>query len=406
MLVLAGVALAFWIVPSAAGPQGSSKAAQLTAPTGPTATVNGSGSITIGWTIPGTQLTGAQYRVTRTTGAGAGVVCTVAAPTAACTETGLTANTTYTYAVTTVLSSWSSAAITTSPTTATPTFVLTPSAAPYTAGVAFSVTQVQAKIASVVDTTYSGSKSITWSDLTSSPGGTAPTYGGASVTFTNGVGTPTGTFKTFRAGSETLRSTDAAVAAVTGTVGLTVVPTAISGFTVPNPGTQTAGVAFNETITAIDSFGNAALNWISATKCVTFSGPLSSPNATAPSYPVIGACSAGQSSLSFGATGQATATITLRNAAATTVTVTEPVTAKTGSSGSFTVSPAVINAFTVLSPGTQTAGVAFTETITAIDTFGNAASGWISALKCVTFSGPLSSPNATAPSYPVIGACS
>ena len=44
------------------------QAASLSAPTDPVATANGSGAITITWTLPGTQLTGGQYEVTRTSG--------------------------------------------------------------------------------------------------------------------------------------------------------------------------------------------------------------------------------------------------------------------------------------------------------------------------------------------------
>jgi hypothetical protein len=181
----------------------------------------------------------------------------------------------------------------------------------------------------------------------------------------------------------------------------------LNSFTVATPSTQTAGTAFNETITAIDAFGNAASGWTSTTNCVTFSGPSNSPNSTAPIYGSQGACAAGQTSLTFNASGQATASITLFDAQSTTLTVTS-VTApagKTGTSASFTVNPSTLNSFTVPTPGTQTAGTAFNETITAIDAFGNAASGWTSTTNCVTFSGPSNSPNATAPTYGSQGTC-
>ena len=50
------------------------------------------------------------------------------------------------------------------------------------------------------------------------------------------------------------------------------------------PGTQTAGTAFNVTITATDAYGNAATNYAGA-QTVTFTGPSNSPNGTAPAYP-------------------------------------------------------------------------------------------------------------------------
>ena len=70
-------------------------------------------------------------------------------------------------------------------------------------------------------------------------------------------------------------------------------------FVVTNPGTQTAGAAFNVTITAKLS-GGATDTGYNGAKCITFTGPLSSPNSTAPSYPAPGgSCSAGQSSVTF-----------------------------------------------------------------------------------------------------------
>ena len=80
----------------------------------------------------------------------------------------------------------------------------------------------------------------------------------------------------------------------------------LSSFTVPTPSTQTAGTSFNETITALDAYGNPANGWTSGTKCVTFSGPSSSPSpVTAPLYPVpTASCTTGQSGLTFNASGR------------------------------------------------------------------------------------------------------
>jgi hypothetical protein len=201
------------------------------------------------------------------------------------------------------------------------------------------------------------------------------------------------------------------VAGKTGVSGsFTVGAGALNSFTAPTPATQTAGTSFNETITAIDSFGNAASGWTSGTACVTFSGPSSSPNATVPLYPVpTASCTTGQSGLSFNSSAQATAAITLYDAQSTTFTVTS-VTApagKTGTSGSFTVSNKnAINSFS-LSPSTSTptAGTAFTVSLTALDQYGNTDTNY-TGTECVTFSGPASSPNATAPLYPAKASCS
>ena len=78
-----------------------------------------------------------------------------------------------------------------------------------------------------------------------------------------------------------------------------------------NPGTQTAGTAFNVTITAIDAYGNTATGYAGA-KAVTFSGPANSPNGHAPTYPA---------SVTFAA-GVGTASVTLFDAQTTTLTAT------------------------------------------------------------------------------------
>ena len=59
---------------------------------------------------------------------------------------------------------------------------------------------------------------------------------------------------------------------------------AASTFTLSNPGTQTAGTAFNETVTAYDAYGNVATGY-TGSQPVTFTGPSNGPNGTAPSYP-------------------------------------------------------------------------------------------------------------------------
>ncbi len=155
----------------------------------------------------------------------------------------------------------------------------------------------------------------------------------------------------------------------------------------PTPSTQTAGTAFNETVTAIDTYGNTATSY-AGSKSVTFTGPANAPNGQAPAYP---------GTVTF-TNGVGTASITLYDAQSTTLTATQG--SLTGTSGSFTVSGASsADHFTVPTPSTQTAGTAFNEQLTAIDTWGNTATGYTGA-KVVTFSGPANAPNGTAPTYP------
>jgi hypothetical protein len=116
----AGAALAFFAIPTAYAPASYSvaTASSLEAPTVPSTSADGPSAITVGWTPASGQLAGAQYRVTRSTGPGSPItVCTVAASTTSCQDTGLTAGSTYGYSITAVLGAWQSSAITTSAST-------------------------------------------------------------------------------------------------------------------------------------------------------------------------------------------------------------------------------------------------------------------------------------------------
>ncbi len=273
VLAAATAALAYWTVSvnNGSGSYAVAQANSLSAPTTPTATPNGGGAITVGWTLPGSQLPGAQYQVTRTSPGSPTTVCTVAATATSCQDTGLTSNTLYGYSIRAVLDNWQSSAITTSATTAAPNFVLTLSSGPYTAGTAATVQTMKAMIGASVDTTYTGAKTITWSGLPNSPSTQAPSYPSSAVTFTNGVASPSSAFTAYAAGSNTLTATDASATAVTGSTSFTVVAAGASSFTVANPGAQTAGTAFGDTITALDAYGNTATGYTGA-QSLTFSG--------------------------------------------------------------------------------------------------------------------------------------
>ena len=238
-------------------------------------------------------------------------------------------------------------------------------------------------------TGFTGTKCITFSGPAASANGNAPAYpvpggtcaaGSSAVTFAAGVGTPTITL--YRAGSTTLTATQGTV---TGSVTFTVATGTLGALTIPtNPGTQTAGIAFNVGITGTDAYGNA----FSGTVSPTFSGPATSPNGNAPSYPT---------SLTF-TNGAATANITLFDAQTTTLKVAS---GAINASTSFTVNAGLFAGFTLSTP-TATAGTVFGENITAGDAFGNGVTTY-TGTKCITFSGPAASPNGNAPAYPVPG---
>jgi hypothetical protein len=166
----------------------------------------------------------------------------------------------------------------------------------------------------------------------------------------------------------------------------------VDSFLLPTPSTRRAGVSFDETITALDAYGNTASGFAGA-QALSLTGPSNSPDGTAPQYPAA---------VTFTG-GVGTAAITLSDAESTTLTATQgPV---TGRSGVFTVAAAGAASFVLPTPSTQTAGTAFDETIAAVDADGNPAGGWTSVTECVALSGPSASPDATAPAYPAVGAC-
>ncbi len=206
-------------------------------------------------------------------------------------------------------------------------------------------------------TGFTGTQCITFSGPANSPNGNAPAYpargtcatGSSAVTFAAGVGTST--ISLYKAGSTTLTATQGTV---TGSVTFTVATGTLGALTIPtNPGTQTAGIAFNVGITGTDAYGNA----FSGTVSPTFSGPATSPNGNAPSYPT---------SLTF-TNGAATANMTLFDAQTTTLKVAS---GAINASTSFTVNAGLFAGFTLSTP-TATAGTVFGENITAGDAYGN-----------------------------------
>ncbi len=165
---------------------------------------------------------------------------------------------------------------------------------------------------------------------------------------------------------------------------MTVSGAAIASFTIPTPASQTAGAPFALSLTAKDAYGNTAS--YAGTKCLTFVGPASSPNGTAPTYPARGSCAAGQSAVTFTA-GAATASVTLPNAASATITATDAATGSAGSTGAFTVAPAGISKLALaVASTTPAAGASDNLTITATDAYGNTVTAYTGS-KVLTFSG-------------------
>jgi hypothetical protein len=385
LVTMAGRAVAYMTASgsvNAAASVGALPATTLTA-------TPGAGTVALSWTPvtapPDATVT---YYVTRAGGTvGGNCPKSAAGATTAtsCTDSGLSKGS-YSYTVTAIWKSWTSTSAAAPATVSSGALARFAVSAPgsATAGTAFSATITAQDAAGNTVTGYTGSQSLSFSGPSNSPNGTAPAYP-ASVSFSAGVGTASVT--AYDAQSTTLTATQSAI---TGTSGSIAVAAGANHQIVAGAGsTQTAGVAFNVTLTAQDAWGNAPAT-LSGTKSVSFSGPSSSPNAGAPVYPATVRFSA----------GGATASVTLKDAQTTTLTVSDTTDGLAGAaSGAIVVRPGTASSFAVSTPATQTAGVAFNETITALDAYGNTATAYTGS-KTLSFRGPSRSPSGTAPKYP------
>ena len=206
LLLWSGPLGASWLA-NATG-SGHAGARTLGVPTALTAAAPSSSTVMVGWSPPSTGPTPDGYTVRRLTPT-AEVVCAVSASTFACVDDGLAASTPYSYSVEARLGSWSSTpsgpiAVTTP---APGPYLVSAGAGPHTAGTAFTVTVVATTDGTTVDTTYTGTRTVSFSGPGASPSGQAPTYPG-SVTFVAGVGHAT--VALYAAESATLAVTDGA----------------------------------------------------------------------------------------------------------------------------------------------------------------------------------------------------
>jgi hypothetical protein len=247
-----------------------------------------------------------------------------------------------------------------------------------TAGTSFEVGLTAKDEFANISSGYSGEHALTFSGPANSPGGEAPKYPGSGA-FNEGSGKATVTL--YNAALTTLAAKDGPISG--SSTSFSVSPAAIASIAVTNPGAQTAGKAFELSVTAKDKYGNGA----TGAQTLAFSGPSSSPSGKAPSYP---------ESVTFAA-GSGKASTTLYDAQKAAITVKQG--SVSGASGEFTVSPAAAAALTVPAPEATVAGKAFEETITAKDEYGNVATGYTGA-HTLAFSGPSSSPSGEAPKYP------
>jgi hypothetical protein len=217
------------------------------------------------------------------------------------------------------------------------------------AGTAFSFTATALDAFGNTATSYTGTVHFSSSDGQA----TLP----ADSTLTNGSSSFNATLRT--AGSQTLTASD--TSGITGSsAAIAVSPAAATHFSVSAPATATAGTAFTFTVTALDAFNNTATGYAGTVHFSSSDGQAMVP---------------ANSNLT---NGVGTFSATLLTAGTQTLTATDTASSSvTGTSGVVTVSPAAATHFGVsASPASITAGGSVTVTVTALDAFSNAATGY------------------------------
>jgi hypothetical protein len=229
-----------------------------------------------------------------------------------------------------------------------------------TAGSPFDVTVTALNSSGNVGSTYTGTIHFTSSD----PQAALP----ADYTFTaadNGAHTFSNEVILDTPGTQTVTATDTA-SSITGSATITVslpVPP-IDHFTLSTPGAIVAGNPFDVTVTAFDTQSQIATAY-TGTVAFTSSDPY--PGVVPATY-----------TFTAGDQGVHTFTgdVTLFTAGSQTLTVQDTTHSTVTGSATIAVSPASASGFLVTAPSPAIAGTAFSVTVTALDPYGNVATGY------------------------------
>jgi hypothetical protein len=241
-----------------------------------------------------------------------------------------------------------SSPITVSPDAATQFSVSAPASA--TAGNAFTFTVTALDAFNNTATGYGGTTHFTSSDLQA----LLPPLSGLS----SGTGSFSATLKT--AGVQAITATDTASSSITGASGPIIVsPAAATHFAVSaSPASITAGGSVTVSVLAQDAFNNLATGYTGTVHLTSSDG-----QATLPADSTL-------------TNGSGSFDVTLRTAGGQTVTATDTGGAITGTSSTVGVTAAAVSRFGFSVPGTALTGTAFSFSVTAVDAFGNAVTGY------------------------------
>ncbi len=168
------------------------------------------------------------------------------------------------------------------------------------------------------------------------------------------------------AGVQSLTATDTATSSITGKqTGITVTPAAATHFSVSTPTSLTAGQTFSITVTALDAYNNTATGYLGT---VHFTS--TDAQAVLPADYTFVSSDKGKHTFTNGAT--------LKTAASQKITAADTVSTSIKGTGTTVVNPAAASHLVVAGfPSSATAGVAYAFTVTAVDTYGNVATGYL-----------------------------
>jgi len=225
---------------------------------------------------------------------------------------------------------------------------------------------------------YTGSKTISWADSTAgnAPDTTSPDFPVGSISFTNGEA-DSQTITYYNAATSRTVEADDTVTTVNGTTSstFTVQADSAENYLVNTTTPQTAGVAFNVTVTARDDWNNSLGSLYSA-PAGTYTWSTNATNAPDTTSPSIGTLVQGNFS-----NGVATKSVTLyNNESSISFTATEPPSSTvTGGVSGVTVNPGSISAntsdSTVTGDASGSTETPLVMTITLKDTWRNPISG-------------------------------
>jgi hypothetical protein len=193
--------------------------------------------------------------------------------------------------------------------------------------------------------------------------------------------------------SQTVTGTDTANGTILGKQAITVTPGKLNQLRVVSKSAGvTAGKTVTVTVTAQDAYSNTVTSYVGT---VGFS--LGYPDARAiVSDPLTGA-SEPLTSFTYTFTaadlGTHSFSVTLTKAGSQTVTATDTASSTvTGTRGAVTVTPAAATHFKISAPASVTHGVAFTFTVTALDPYGNVATGYLGTVAFTSSDGKANLP--------------